>query len=192
MNNFYKRFSLYLQKNKMISKNEQESYEYACKVFIHGIINIILTIIIGLIFGMIKETLCFLISFFLLRKFTGGLHAKNYHTCLIYSTILLILSLLTIRLLIRTHTDLFFVLLILSEVSIWLFSPIVNENKVLSLKEKKIFQIISIGLSLVVLLFIIIVINKEPVVAYSIGTGLINTAVLEILAKIKIWSSNIK
>ncbi len=173
MNNFYKRFSLYLQKNKMISKNEQESYEYACKVFIHGIINIILTIIIGLIFGMIKETLCFLISFFLLRKFTGGLHAKNYHTCLIYSTILLILSLLTIRLLIRTHTDLFFVLLILSEVSIWLFSPIVNENKVLSLKEKKIFQIISIGLSLVVLLFIIIVINKEPVVAYSIGTGLI-------------------
>ena len=64
MNNFYKRFSLYLQKNKMISKNEQESYEYACKVFIHGIINIIITIIIGLIFGMIKETLCFLISFF--------------------------------------------------------------------------------------------------------------------------------
>lgn len=75
MDMFYKKLSLYLSKNQNISKDDEELYEYAAKVVTHGIINIFITILIGIFFGMLKECICLFITFFILRKYTGGLHA---------------------------------------------------------------------------------------------------------------------
>ena len=82
MDMFYKKLSLYLSENQNISKDDEELYEYAAKVIIHGIINFVITILIGIFFGMLKECVCFFITFFVLRKFTGGIHAKKYINCL--------------------------------------------------------------------------------------------------------------
>ena len=138
MDMFYKKLSLYLSENQNISKDEEELYEYAAKVMVHGIINIAITILIGILFGMLKECVCLFITFFILRKFTGGLHASKYIYCLISSIVLMIFSLFIIKYLEQnSYHTLFLGILIVSTVLIWIFSPIDNKRKKLSIKDRK-------------------------------------------------------
>lgn len=183
---FYKKLSLYLSENQNISKDDEELYEYAAKVIIHGIINIVITILIGIFFGMLKECVCLFITFFILRKFTGGLHAKKYIYCFISSIVLIILSLFIIRYLEQNSKQLLFIcILVFSAILIWLFSPIENSNKVLSLKEKKVFKYISSFLTLVILLVVLFCLNNNISIAYSFGLGEIITAFLLIISLLK-------
>lgn len=148
MDKYYKKFSLYLCNNNFIKLDDCKVYEYAMKVFIHSFINVILTICIGIFFGMVKECMCLFLTIFTLRKFTGGLHTDKYIHCLISSIVLIILSLLLIKHLgENTKLILFFVLTFISTILIWIFSPIDNKNKKLSDKEKKVYKYFSMILS---------------------------------------------
>lgn len=179
MDMFYKKLSLYLSKNQKISKDDEELYEYAAKVVVHGIINIAITILIGIFFGMLKECVCLFITFFILRKFTGGLHASKYIYCLISSIVLMILSLFIIQYLEQnSYHTLFLGILIVSTVSIWILAPIDNQNKKLSSKEKKIYKFFSIILSSLFLLIILYFMYKNFPIAYSFGIGLSITSLL--------------
>ena len=77
MDMFYKKLSLYLSENQNISKDDEELYEYAAKIVIHGIINIIVTILIGAFSGMLKECFYFFISFF--KYFLNRCCSKNFN-----------------------------------------------------------------------------------------------------------------
>ncbi|WP_448918942.1 accessory gene regulator B family protein [Eubacterium sp.] len=193
MDKFYKKLSLYLSKNQNINKEDEELYEYAAKVAVHGIINIVITILIGIFFGMLKECICFLITFFILRKFSGGLHAGKYINCLISSIILLILALFTIKYFEQnSYQILFLAILTFSTIMICVFSPNDNKKKSLSFKEKKIFKCFSVILSVLILLISLFFISKNNILAYSVGTGLISTALLLVLSYIKQFLNDYK
>ena len=144
MDMFYKKLSLYLSENQNISKDDEELYEYAAKVIIHGIINFVITILIGIFFGMLKECVCFFITFFVLRKFTGGIHAKKYINCLSSSGILISISLYIIKICVKyDFNSIFFVgIIILSSFALIILSPLENQNKPLSNYEIKVYKLI--------------------------------------------------
>lgn len=186
MDMFYKKLSLYLSENQNISKDDEELYEYAAKVVTHGIINIFITILIGILFGMLKECVCLFITFFILRKFTGGLHANKYIYCLISSIVLMILSLFIIQYLEQNSCHMLFLgILIVFTILIWIFAPIDNKRKKLSIKEKKVYKYFSVILSLVFLLIVLVLMYKNFIIAYSFGIGVIITSILLILAFFK-------
>ena len=187
MDMFYKKLSLYLSENQNINKDDEELYEYATKVVVHGIINIAITILIGILFGMLKECVCLFITFFILRKFTGGLHASKYIYCLISSIVLMILSLFIIKYLEQnSYHILFLSVLIVSTLLIWFFAPIDNKSKKLSIKEKKVYKYFSVILSLIFLLIVLVLMYKNFIIAYSFGIGVIITSLLLALAFLKI------
>lgn len=129
MDKYYKEFSLFLMHNNNIKNDDAEMYEYATKVLFQSVINMGTIILIGVSFRMIKECL----SFILLRKFTGGLHAKRYSYCFISSTILIIISMLIIRAFERNNLQYLFIgLITIAVLIICVLAPIVNENKLLS------------------------------------------------------------
>lgn len=68
MDMFYKKLSLYLSKNQNISKDDEELYEYAAKVVVHGIINIAITILNWYIFWNVKRMRMFIYSLFHFEK----------------------------------------------------------------------------------------------------------------------------
>lgn len=186
MNMIYKKLSLYLSKNQNISKDDEELYEYATKIVVHGIINIVVSILIGMSVGLLKECICLFITFFILRKFTGGLHVSKYIYCLISSIILMIFSLFIIKYLEHnSYQILFLVALIVSTILIWIFSPIDNKRKELSIKEKKVYKYFSIILSAIFLLVVLILLYNNFIIAYSFGMGIIITSLLLILATFK-------
>lgn len=186
MDMFYKKLSLYLSENQNIGKDDEELYEYATKVVVHGIINIAITILIGILFGMLKECICLFITFFILRKFTGGLHASKYIYCLISSIVFVILSLFIIKYLEQnSYHILFLSVLIVSILLICFFAPIDNKSKKLSIKEKKVYKYFSIFLSLIFLLIVLVLMYKNFIIAYSFGIGVIITSLLLALAFFK-------
>lgn len=142
MDKYYKKLSTFLINNKIITKDDRELYEYAEIVLFHALINIVATVLIGTLLGMLKECLCMFSAFFILRKFTGGLHTKKYIYCFLYSISLIGLSLCIIRYFASSsNSNLFISLGIISTVLIWIFAPVENQNKQLSIKEKKYINI---------------------------------------------------
>lgn len=180
MDMFYKKLSLFLSKNQNISKDDEELYEYAAKVVVHGIINIAITILIGIFFGMLKECVCLFITFFILRKFTGGIHAKKYINCLLSSEILISISLYIIKICIKYNFNsiLFVCIIFLSSIVLIILSPLENENKPLSNYEIKVYKLILTILLFINLIWIFHLNYKESSLLYVFGIGQILTMIL--------------
>lgn len=186
MNKYYKKLLSFLIKNQSISREDRELYEYAIKVVVHAFINILSTIIIGLFLGMLKESICLFFTYFILRKFSGGLHLNKYIYCLLNSLVLMILTLLTIKHLEQnTYNVIFMVSITFSTIFIFFFSPLDNENKKLTDKEKLVYRIVSVILSIVFYIVSVMLISKQSELGYSYGCGLMLTAVLLIAGWIK-------
>lgn len=182
MDKYYKKLSLFLVRNHKINKNDSELYEYAIKVVVHGIINIVVTVIVGLLFEMLKECLCVFFVFFILRKFTGGLHSNKYIYCLISSVVLMILSLFIIKYFEQNHYHIIFLSLVtIFTILIWILAPIDNHNKLLSATEKNIYKIISRILTTFFYIISIYFLLNEFKFCYSFGFGIILTSLLLII-----------
>ena len=184
MDVLYKRLSSFLIKNENISKDDRELYEYALKILIQGIVNIVITIFIGFLFNMIKECFCFFITFFILRKFTGGLHAKKYVNCLLSSLVIMLFSLFCIKYLEQNNKQILFIIVVITSIIfICFFSPLDNQNKKLSINEKKTFKYFTILFSTVFLIIVLVLIMKKSFLAYSFGMGIIIVSILLITGK---------
>lgn len=186
MDKYYKKFSRFLIDNHDIEKEDGELYEYASKILYQSFINIVVTLLIGMAFGMLKECLCFISTFIILRKFTGGLHAKKYSHCLISSIIVIVASLLIIETLERNTFQIWFYCVeVIAVIVICSLAPIENNNKPLLKKEKKVYKAVSIFISLVILALTCFLLLNNSVLSYSIGTGLIMVSFLIALAYFK-------
>lgn len=188
MERYYKNISDFLIRNKNIASQDRELYIYAIKIFIQGLISLVLILLVGVALDMFKECMCFISVFIVLRKFTGGVHAKKYSSCLISSVGLTATSLFLIKFLIKLPLQVpFLCILVTSIIVICLLSPIANINKPISKKEKIIYKCISIILSLIFLLVTIFFIKTESLFSYSYSCGmaLISVAVLIFIAFLK-------
>lgn len=186
MDKYYKKLSSFLMHNHYINADDGELYEYAAKVVFQGAINIAVTILIGAAFGKLKECLCFISTFIVLRKFTGGLHAEIYSHCLISSTILIIISLIVVRVLEKNNFQIAYMCLaIIAAIAICVLAPVGNNNKPLSKKEKKVYKAVSIILSLALLALTYFLSLNNLVLSYSVGNGIIIVSFLIVLAYFK-------
>lgn len=82
---------IWLIRQEAIKDDEKELYEYAvCSLFMM-IVTVILAICIGFCFGVFIESIILILPFMLIRKFSGGYHAKKQTICLCISSMLLFL-----------------------------------------------------------------------------------------------------
>lgn len=69
----------------LISENDSEAYIYGVQILLEKIISYCIIFSIALILNRLLEILLFVISFSLIRKYSGGIHCKRFETCLIAS-----------------------------------------------------------------------------------------------------------
>ena len=84
--------SSFFVKNGYISSSE---YEWCCYVLEKRLVKVIsfrILFIVGLKLNMLLDTIFFIFSFCLLRKYTDGYHAKTFIMCLIYSLFIVVIS----------------------------------------------------------------------------------------------------
>ena len=66
-----------LVKTQIVSKQDVPIYQYGLKMLLLKVVYIASFIIYALLVGALKETILFLITYSLLRSYSGGYHASS-------------------------------------------------------------------------------------------------------------------
>lgn len=165
-----------------IADKDKRLYAYAVYSVLFGMTPVAIIVILGLIFGMLREGLLLIMPFILLRKFSGGYHLHSPLVCVITSTILLSISLLSVWLVIDRSAVLFLSLLvILATTTLFWLSPIDSKARRLSEKETQVFRSIArSAATLFLVVYLLLVIFNNISVAVPIGVGVIIPALLQL------------
>lgn len=172
----------WLVRANVIEDDDKELYEFAAYSFIFGLLPAFLTIIYGLIMGLIIEGVLMIVPFMLIRKFSGGYHLKSPTICVFVSSVIIIVALITIKALLKANTFLMLsVVELASTIIIYFLSPIDSDERELSPAEARVFKKIARTLATIFsIVFFILVANNNYSCAIPIGIGSILPAVLQI------------
>lgn len=165
-----------------ISENDRELYEYAAYSFLFSLLPLVLVMLLGGVSGMLLEGVLMIVPFMLIRKFSGGFHLQSSGVCFVSSTLLLSAFLFLIRLVTVKQS---FVLLscfaAAGAIQLFLCSPIDNEARRLSAKERTVFKKVArIMSALFLAVYIVLMAFGQSRFAVPVGAGIILTALLQI------------
>lgn len=128
-----------LEQQNKFAPEDKEVYRYGIQQGLNLTLNILTTIIIGVLCGMAYPSILFLVCYMPLRSFCGGYHAKTHLRCYIYSVIM-ITSILLVAKYATFNIVLYEVLVLISLIIILLLAPVEDENKKLDSDEKRVFR----------------------------------------------------
>lgn len=131
-------------RQNVINEKEKELYGYALYSAGLLILPLLFAVGIGFCLGSIKRGIALVVPFMILRKYSGGYHAKKFSHCAVDSVLLLFLC-IKFSMQIKCDWKLLFVTVIAS-VSLIKFSPMDHESRRLDEAEKYRYKKIVIGL----------------------------------------------
>jgi len=129
----------YLICKKVIKDDDREIYQYGFEQVFSSLLNIATMLLLGIILGIIYQSLVLILSFMALRSYSGGYHANTPLQCYLL-TVMSISTALSIMKFITIDRFICLGLLVLSSVVILLLSPIGSKNKPLDEIEKIIYR----------------------------------------------------
>lgn len=136
--------TVWLIKSEVIEETERELYVYAAYSFFMTVSPLFLAILFGMITGHLQQSMAIIITFMIIRKFSGGYHAKYSWMCLIESCLLLLLC-IWISSYVKCSMGLL-VATLWALVSLVLCSPVDSENRRLDSEEVKWYRKVTIAI----------------------------------------------
>lgn len=122
----------------IIDPKDADLYLYGINQVLAIGANIVTTVLIGIGFGMVWESLFFLLMYIPLRTSAGGFHASTPLRCYVASSALIAMVLAVLRWLpFRFVSSL--VGLLAGCVVVWLFAPVADQNRPFTSLEKSCF-----------------------------------------------------
>lgn len=177
----------HLYKTSIITESDMELYAYGFFVLISRILFLIISVIFGMIFNIIIESILFYFLFCCIRSYAGGIHAPSELLCTIFTTISLFFSVLGIKLMLNYGDQrIAFVVYFISLIIIIILSPLDTKEKPLNSNEKKCFKVKTYAV-LIVIIFISItaMVFHKINIFYSILMSLVLESILLVSGKIK-------
>lgn len=129
----------FMLKHSVIEAEDAEIYKFGFNQLIFISINLITTVIIGILFSMLFESIIFLVSYMVVRVYAGGYHAKTQFRCYIISSLFIVLALLGVRY-INWEGFASIIAITIAAVIIFKLSPVETKNKPLDDIETKIYK----------------------------------------------------
>ena len=172
-------------REKLINSEQKEEYIYAMITLIEKAISIGTILWISILVNKLVPTLLFLVSFFGLRKRTGGYHANTFLICYI-ETVGTYIILLYINSILVKHILFIYMMLGISMCIIFLIGTVNHPNLHMSKKEvsaakKSSRQILLLESSIVCFLGIM---DMEVIIISYMASAIIMCAILLCIAKI--------
>ena len=167
-----------------IQERDRELYTYALYNMVLLIIPLGLAVMFGWIIGNIRQAIVMIIPFMMLRKFSGGFHAKTPLRCMAISSFLLFLC---IKIIFELSCN--WKLLIVTAImggSLIIFSPVDSQKRRLEKQQKEQYRkvVCEFVMFFLILIFILWKLNAQKY-AVSIADGIWLSAGLQIPCLIK-------
>lgn len=122
-----------------IADSQKELYRYGFNQGFTMVFNVITTLIIGCVFGMVIQSIVFLMAYIPLRSYAGGYHASTPWRCYFISLILMIVVLAIIKLMSFSVIGSGVILGIGTIICVAL-APVEDKNKPLDEAEQKVYK----------------------------------------------------
>ena len=176
----------YFSNNGYIDESQKTVYKYGTVIAIQSALNIVSTLLIGLVFRLFFENLCFFLVFRLIRRFSGGFHCDSFPVCFLLSVTVNIVVLTSFPLLI-TYLDgkAIITIEVISSILIIIFSPISHTNKQISKKESKVYRFIISIICILVLVCSAFLTKQNSPFAFSLCVAVETACVLLIMGKVQ-------
>lgn len=189
MKNVFEKLALHItcwfEKYKVIKQDEIVVVKWGIKNILDTIFNVTTFLIIGILMGMITETVFFTIGYIPLRSYAGGYHAKTPFRCWIVSSLILFIAMNMICSL-KNFSFAFVVLAVISVFILILLMPVSDIHKPLNENDKLNYKIKGIViLSIEILISIMFFIIGWVVLTYSFFSIWILLTIMLILGEIK-------
>jgi accessory gene regulator B len=134
----------FLIKKNIVRNDDREIYIYGLLAMFSTVINFFLILFIGLVAGLLFETLIYLFGFALLRCYCGGYHAKTQLGCVLSFTAIYALSMAAYYFLPAEYNRLFSMISAgACLIFIFIFAPIEHKNRSFEGNEYKKFRLVS-------------------------------------------------
>lgn len=172
----------WLLKEKVVEINNRELFSYAAYSLLFGLQPVAIILVLGFVYGMVREGITMLVPFMLIRKFSGGYHLNSPKMCLICSSLLLASALALVRS-ISCSPDLypFSLMTLVSVIILCIFSPIDSDARRLTERESFVFKNVSRTIALCTFLVYISLLYFQSIrSAVSIGMGINIAAFLQL------------
>ena len=122
----------------VIHEAEKEIYEYSTYCICISVIPLIIVAIFSIYLHGIVQYFMLIVPFKILRQYSGGYHAPKAWICMVFSTILLVISVYFVKVI---HMDLdYYIIETIACFIIIKNSPIESVNKKLSSNEKVVYH----------------------------------------------------
>lgn len=172
----------WLIQQKTIESSDRELYEYALYSFLVSNIPLVFLVIASILLGKLLEGMLIVLPFMIIRKFCGGYHAKHVYTCFILSTGLVLSGFYIVNYLNCNY----FIMMVISGISIMFNSPIDSHNKRLDKSEIKLYKRITEMLIVsIIVLYIILFIIKCSYYAKYLAMSITLIAILQVPCIVK-------
>lgn len=128
------------EQSKTISNSERELYQYGLRQIFITILNIVTTLLIGFLMGMIAQAIIFTAAYIPIRIYAGGFHASTPVRCWAISAIMLTLVLFILKLTSNNFFPQLSAVSLIACIVIILLSPVEDMNKPLDDKEHRVYH----------------------------------------------------
>ncbi len=169
----------WLIESGVIEASDRELYEYAIHSLWLSVAPLLLALVFGILMGVPWKAVLMILPFMAIRKFSGGFHAKRERTCLIVSSLLIVLCIYGAAHL--EYSAVISICLMLAGISLITFSPIDSENRRLDDDEKSRYKAITAVMATVfAVLHLLLLVFGLRSAAVCIAVGMILSAGLQI------------
>lgn len=167
-----------------VKEEDREVYQYSIEVVAAVLINILSSVVLFSVFGMLIECLLFFAIFFPLRTYSGGHHMASHLGCYLLSMLIMLLVIICIRIIPEgTYFASSVLLVAFSSMTIILFSPIEDRNRPIDEIERPIYRRKSLKVLAVELLaFLLLLILSMERAAFIVSIALAVTALSMLFA----------
>ncbi|MBE6735097.1 MAG: hypothetical protein E7563_07145 [Ruminococcaceae bacterium] len=161
LNSLSERIADFLLRQKCFEDEMLPVYVYGVKVFLSSLIGVVLVLVTSCILGVFESGVLFLLTFIILRQFTGGLHCDSYVACNVTTVITFIVTVLFKDIIIHTTSCnvILGMMIIISFIITAIFSPVSHPNKEIEQKDRLKFRYVSLGI-LILHIAIVLLCNR--------------------------------
>ncbi|MEL7649849.1 MAG: accessory gene regulator B family protein [Sedimentibacter sp.] len=173
--------------NDIIEEDEKEILVYGLQLIISSLLGVSVLLMIGAALGRLTDTIIFLVTFIILRMYSGGYHANSYLKCNIT-----LISVYMGMIGAVTYTPpgysgiLSFIMAAYTVCMVLRYAPVDNENKRLDEKKKKENRTVTVVLMIAFYLIAMVMYKTGVQSFYTVIVTMFSVAVL---IKIKVKGS---
>lgn len=174
-----------IEKEK-INKESKEVALYGIEMTIELLINIISTITLGLMFGLVFESIIFLIMYSFIRTSAGGYHCEKMINCYLLSCGIIILTLSTVKFFPQEYMLIAeLIILMISVPTLLNFVPLDTKTRIYDEAEKEHYKKKTIkNLTLEIIMIIALCMFNMPTYAFIVSLAIFISSVLVLVQKL--------